>query len=38
MIRNFRKIMAMNDKMKELGMSLRVRIGIILEKIKCNLH
>lgn len=38
MIRNFRKIAAMNSKMKDTGMSLRVRIGIIIEKIKCNLH
>lgn len=38
MVRNFRKIKAMDNDMKELGMTLRVRIGIIIEKIKCNLH
>ena len=38
MIRNIRRIAAKNKDMKELGMSLRTRMGIIIEKIKCNLH
>ena len=38
MMSNIRKIVAMNNKMKTTGMTLRVRIGIIIERIKRNLH